>query len=59
MIILLVVARVQPAEGGLSQFENYGGWRTMGLSLMIGQILSVYVAVCASICAPRSDKADY
>lgn len=48
VIILWVVARVQPASAVFTQFENNGGWSSMGLSLMVGQITAVYVAICTS-----------
>lgn len=48
VIVLLVVGRVQTAENVFTKFENHGGWNSVGLSLMIGQINAVYVAICAS-----------
>jgi amino acid transporter len=47
LVILWVVARVQPAKAVFTQFENNGGWSSMGLSLMVGQINAVYMAICA------------
>ncbi len=58
VIVLWVTARVQSAKAVFTQFENYGGWNSMGLSLMIGQIAAVYVATCAwsAICRFRDAK---
>ena len=47
IIILWVVGRVQSAKAVFTEFENFGGWSSVGLSLMIGQINAVYVAICA------------
>ncbi len=47
MIILWVVARVQTATAVFTQFENYGGWNSMGLTLMVGQVNAVYLSICA------------
>lgn len=46
IIFLWVVARVQPASAVFTKFEVRGGWNSMGLSLMIGQINAIYVAIC-------------
>jgi amino acid transporter len=47
VIIFWVLARVQPARVVFTQFENFGGWSSMGLSLMVGQISSVFALICA------------
>jgi amino acid transporter len=47
MIFFWVLARVQPAKVVFTQFENFGGWSSMGLSLMVGQISSVFALICA------------
>jgi hypothetical protein len=47
VIILWVVARVQPAKTVFTQFANYGGWNSMGLTLMVGQVNAVFAAICA------------
>ena len=47
VIIFWVVARVQTAEAVFTKFENFGGWSSIGLSLMVGQINAVYMAICA------------
>lgn len=46
VITLWVVGRVQPASAVFTLFENRGGWSSIGLSLMVGQINAVYVAIC-------------
>lgn len=46
MIVLWVVARIQPTKAVFTHFENNGGWNSMGLSLMVGQVTSVYMVIC-------------
>lgn len=46
MIILWVMARVQSAKAVFTLFENNGGWTSMGLSLMVGQVSTVYMVIC-------------
>lgn len=46
IIILWVVARAQPAKAVFTQFTNDGGWSSMGLSLMVGQISAIYGSLC-------------
>jgi hypothetical protein len=47
VIILWVVARVQSPKNVFTLFENNGQWSSMGLSLMVGQINSVYFMIGA------------
>lgn len=53
IVFLWVVGRVQPASAVFTLFENRGGWHSMGLSLMIGQINAIYVAICGVPQHPR------
>jgi amino acid transporter len=48
VIILWVVARVRTSTAVFTQFENHGGWNSMGLTLMVGQVNAVYLSICAS-----------
>lgn len=48
VILLFVVGRVQSASDVFTTFTNGGGWSSVGLSLMIGQVNAVYLAICAS-----------
>lgn len=60
IIYLWVVGRVQPASAVFTQFENRGGWNSMGLSLMIGQINAIYVAICMGLqVSPSLDFSDH
>jgi amino acid transporter len=42
IIVLWVMAPHQSAEAVFTGFTNSGGWPTMGLSLMVGQITAIY-----------------
>jgi choline transport protein len=43
--VLLVLAPRNPASVVFTQFTNGGGWNSIGLSLMIGQITAVYALI--------------
>lgn len=49
MIILWIMARTQSAEAVFTRFENFAGWNSMGLSLMVGQVNAAYLITCVSI----------
>ncbi len=42
-----MTAQIQPAKAVFTQFENLGGWSSMGLALMVGQLNATYFAVGA------------
>jgi len=42
VIVLWVMAPHQSAKAVFTEFTNEGGWPTMGLSLMVGQITGIY-----------------
>lgn len=42
IIVLWVLAPHQPASNVFTGFTNEGGWSSMGLSLMVGQITAIY-----------------
>lgn len=49
LIVLWVMAPHQSAEAVfVTQWENFGGWSTMGLSVMIGQISAIYGCLSSS-----------
>jgi choline transport protein len=47
VVVLLVLAPRNPARVVFTQFINGGGWNTMGLSLMVGQISALYALISA------------
>ncbi len=47
VIILWMTARIQSAKTVFTQFENLGGWSSMGLTLMVGQVNAAYFAIGA------------
>jgi amino acid transporter len=42
IIILWVMAPHQTAKAVFTEFSNNGGWSSMGLSVMVGQITAIY-----------------
>jgi amino acid transporter len=49
LVVLWVMAPHQSAEAVfVTQWENFGGWSTMGLSVMIGQISAIYGCLSSS-----------
>jgi hypothetical protein len=42
VIVLWVCAPHQSAKAVFTEFTNEGGWPTMGLSLMVGQITAIF-----------------
>lgn len=45
IIILWVLAPRATAEVTFTQFTNDGGWNSMGLALMVGQISAIYACI--------------
>jgi amino acid transporter len=54
IIVLWVMAPHQDASNVFTGFTNEGGWGSMGLSLMVGQITAIYALLGMSI--PLSQK---
>ena len=46
IIVLWVLAPRNTAKATFTQFTNDGGWNSMGLSLMIGQVSAIYGCIC-------------
>ena len=46
IIVLWVLAPHRTSKAVFSEFYNGGGWSTMGLSLMVGQISAIYGSLC-------------
>jgi amino acid transporter len=42
VVVLWAMAPHQPAKAVFTEFSNGGGWPTLGISLMIGQISAIY-----------------
>jgi choline transport protein len=47
--VLWVLAPHASAKQVFTSFSSNGGWEPIGLSLMVGQITSVYFLICSSI----------
>ena len=46
IIVLWVLSPRNTAKTTFTVFTNDGGWPTMGLALMVGQISAVYACIC-------------
>ncbi|KAF2497948.1 GABA permease-like protein [Lophium mytilinum] len=56
IIVLWVLAPRNSAKTTFTQFTNEGGWSTMGLSLMVGQISAIYACICSDAAAHMSEE---
>jgi len=56
IIILWVMAPHQSAKAVFTHFTNEGGWPTMGLSLMVGQITGVYSLIGSDATAHMAEE---
>ncbi|MCJ1485518.1 hypothetical protein MMC06_005692 [Schaereria dolodes] len=56
VIVLWVLAPRQSAKNVFTQFTNGGGWSSMGVSLMIGQISAIYGSICSDCTAHMAEE---
>ncbi|PVI01608.1 amino acid transporter [Periconia macrospinosa] len=56
IITLWVLAPHQSAKAVFTEFTNAGGWPTMGLSLMVGQITALYAMLGSDATAHMSEE---
>ncbi|EHY58649.1 hypothetical protein HRR83_007371 [Exophiala dermatitidis] len=56
IIVLWVMAPRNSAEVAFTQFTNNGGWSTMGLALMVGQISVIYGSLCSDCTAHMAEE---
>lgn len=56
IVCLWVLAPRNSAEVVFTHFYNGGGWSSMGLSLMVGQISAVYACICSDAAAHMSEE---
>lgn len=46
IVVLWCLSPRNTAATVFTHFTNDGGWSTMGLSLMVGQISAIYACIC-------------
>jgi len=46
IIVLWVLSPRASTKTTFTQFKNEGGWNSMGLALMVGQISAIYACIC-------------
>merc|ERR1719238_2491016 len=51
IIVLWVLSPRATAKVTFTQFTNGGGWNSMGLALMVGQISAIYSCICSDATA--------
>ncbi|KAF7591834.1 hypothetical protein BBP40_001031 [Aspergillus hancockii] len=56
VVVLWVLAPRQSAEAVFTKLENGGGWSSMGLSLMVGQISAIYGCLSSDATAHMSEE---
>lgn len=54
--VLWALAPSASAEVTFTHFINGGGWNSMGLSLMVGQIAAIYACICSDATAHMSEE---
>lgn len=54
--VLWVMSPRVPARDVFLQFNNEGGWSSVGLSLMVGQISAIYGSICSDATAHMAEE---
>lgn len=58
IIVFWVLSPRLSAKATFVEFTNSGGWNSMGLSLMVGQVSAIYACICmyhqASLSTPTN-----
>ena len=56
IIVLWILAPRNTASTVFTQFYNGGGWSSVGLSLMVGQISAIYGSICSDATAHMAEE---
>ncbi|KAI9930282.1 hypothetical protein MW887_012095 [Aspergillus wentii] len=56
VVVLWVMAPLQPAEAVFTKFENFGRWSSMGLTVMVGQLAAIYGCLSSDASAHMSEE---
>ncbi|THW81708.1 amino acid transporter [Aureobasidium pullulans] len=56
IVMIWVLAPRNTASDVFGTFTNSGGWSSMGLSLMVGQVSAVYACICSDAAAHVSEE---
>ena len=60
-VIIVTLWATSPRKSGgavFTQFTNEGGWSTMGLSLMVGQISAIFGSTCSDAAAHMAEEVE-
>jgi amino acid transporter len=56
IVMFWVLAPRNPASVVFTQFTDSGGWSSMGMALMVGQISAIYACICSDAAAHMSEE---
>jgi amino acid transporter len=56
IIVLWTLSPRASTKTTFTEFKNAGGWNSMGLALMVGQISAVYACICSDAAAHMSEE---
>jgi choline transport protein len=56
VITLWIVSPHNKSKVVFTHFTNEGGWGSIGLSLMVGQISAIYACICSDAAAHMSEE---
>ncbi|KAK7546379.1 amino acid permease 2 [Phyllosticta citricarpa] len=56
MIVMWALSPRLTAKDTFTLFTNGGGWSSMGLSLMVGQVSAIYACICSDAAAHMSEE---
>ncbi|EON64232.1 hypothetical protein W97_03463 [Coniosporium apollinis CBS 100218] len=56
VVVLWVLGPHPPASAVFLEFQDFGGWSSMGLSLMVGQISAIFCLICSDSAAHMSEE---
>jgi choline transport protein len=56
IVMFWVLAPRNSASVVFTQFTDSGGWSSMGMALMVGQISAIYACICSDAAAHMSEE---
>ncbi|KAJ9634367.1 hypothetical protein H2199_009025 [Coniosporium tulheliwenetii] len=56
VVVLWVLGPHPPAHAVFFEFQDFGGWSSIGLSLMVGRISAIFCLICSDSAAHMSEE---
>ncbi|PYH88762.1 amino acid transporter [Aspergillus ellipticus CBS 707.79] len=56
VVVLWALAPLRSADDVFTEFQNFGGWSSMGLTVMVGQLAAIYGCLSSDACAHMSEE---